>query len=73
MSSNWKDENIYENQNRNDKHTLRYVGIIVFIVLLCGYVGGWDGEAEMEEQRIYIENVCSGAWGDYKQLEPDCE
>ena len=42
--------------------------IIVALVVLtgCGY------DDEMLEGQNYVEEVCAGAWGDYKNVKPDC-
>ena len=42
--------------------------IIVALVVLTGC--GYDDETL--EGRHYVEMVCAGAWGDYKNVKPDC-
>ena len=42
--------------------------IIVALIVLTGC--GYDDET-LEGQH-YVEMVCAGAWGDYKNVKPDC-
>jgi hypothetical protein len=54
-----------------DKH------IAIFFVALFAFamaVGGtWDVEDQRQQEAQYIEFVCAGLWGDYKDLKPNCE
>lgn len=49
---------------------------IIFAVLffmLIVMVNSMSYQDEIEAERVYIENVCAGAWPDYQELKPDCE
>jgi hypothetical protein len=44
---------------------------VLFFVIALGILG--DYEDELAEEARYAEFVCSGAWGNYKGIELDCE
>ena len=49
---------------------------IIFAVLffmLIVMVSSMSCQDEIEVERVYVENVCAGAWPDYRNLKPDCE
>tara|TARA_Y100000817_G_scaffold298409_1_gene275577 strand:- start:89 stop:259 length:171 start_codon:yes stop_codon:yes gene_type:complete len=45
---------------------------ISIILLILGIVGNMDFQDELNEERIYRHNFCSGVHPDYKNLNPDC-
>lgn len=51
---------------------MRLTLLITIIVLIWLLVSTMDYEDEQQEARQYIHMVCSGAWPDYKQLNPEC-
>ena len=46
---------------------------VLFFVIALGIIGKGDYEDELAEEARYAEFVCSGAWGNYKGIELDCE
>lgn len=45
-----------------------YILATAATVVFVGWAGNSDYELELLEERAYIEKVCTGQWGDYKQL-----
>ena len=54
--------------NRLTKITIALV--IIWLVIAVSNMAFQD---EIDESNIYQENVCSGLWPDYKNLNPKCE
>ena len=46
---------------------------VLFFVLALGILGKEDYQDSLAEEARYAEFVCSGAWGNYKGIELDCE
>jgi hypothetical protein len=47
----------------------------IILTVICGavlYMGTFDYETELAEERIYRDNVCNGTHPDYKRLDPSC-
>lgn len=42
------------------------------IMVAFAWTGSADYDTAKREEAIYIEMVCADAWGDYKELKPDC-
>jgi hypothetical protein len=54
------------------------IRIKVFLVLLLAFIalaiaGTSDVQEAKRQEAQYIEFVCKGLWGDYKDLKPNCE
>ena len=45
----------------------------VFLVGAMALTGTWDYEEAKRQEQHYIDMVCSGAWPDYNNREPECE
>lgn len=43
------------------------------IILVLGIVGRMDYEDAKQAEQRYDDMVCSGAWPDYDNREPECE
>jgi hypothetical protein len=54
--------------NRLTKITIALV--IIWLVIAVSNMALQD---EIDESNIYKENVCSGHWPDYKNINPQCE
>ena len=52
---------------------MRPIIFAVLAVMLIVMVGSMSYQDEIEAERVYVENVCAGAWPDYRDLKPDCE
>ena len=49
------------------------IASVLFFVIALGILGKGDYEDALAEEARYEEFVCSGAWGNYKGIELDCE
>lgn len=47
--------------------------LAVTVLLLFGIVGSMDYEDAVQQDAVYVKNVCDGVWPDYKKLEVTCE
>lgn len=46
---------------------------IMVLIVLFSWVSGEDYEEELKQEQVYIDNVCSGLWPDFRRLSPDCK
>ena len=50
---------------------LRYpLALLLLVLIAC--VSNNDFEDELQQERIYLDGVCSGRHGDYLNLRPSC-
>ena len=49
--------------------TFAFTGLLIALVLIASSISYED---EVADERHYIEMVCSGAWPDFKNLNPEC-
>ena len=47
--------------------------LAVTVLALFGIVGSMDYEDAVQQEIVYVKNVCDGVWPDYKQLGVTCE
>lgn len=40
--------------------------LILFLIAALGITGAMDYDDQVEQQRVYCENVAGGVWPDYK-------
>jgi len=51
---------------------MKWLGVAA-IILVLGIVGRMDYEDAQKAEQHYADMVCSGAWPDYDNREPECE
>ena len=52
--------------------SLKNLSILAAILLALGWIGNQDYQDELIEEQRYLEDVCSGIYPDFKNLQPQC-